>query len=81
MSLLSHGSDNTIVLVLVVSFRLVSFGSHQAKLGWTETELRVRQSDNIIMSVPNSILSGQRLRLAICHARSSVVSSQADAPF
>jgi small-conductance mechanosensitive channel len=29
------------------------------KLGWMETELR--QSDNIIMSVPNSILSGQRL--------------------
>jgi small-conductance mechanosensitive channel len=29
------------------------------KLGWMETELR--QSDNIIMSVPNSILSGQRI--------------------
>jgi small-conductance mechanosensitive channel len=44
---------------LFSSFDLVSSRFPVIKLGWMETELR--QSDNIITSVPNSILSGQRI--------------------
>jgi small-conductance mechanosensitive channel len=44
---------------LFSSSDLVSSHFAVIKLGWMETELR--QSDNIIMSVPNSILSGQRI--------------------
>lgn len=38
---------------------VVSFRSAVIKLGWMETELR--QGDNIMVSVPNSILSGQKI--------------------